>query len=291
MATVADVIQQTYRYAHLHKGLRIARLSGALTNSATTLTVEYGVAALQAGMRLSVDLEDIHVFAASTLTANPVQRGVNGSTAAAHNDDALTYVDPEVSPFEVFSAINDELASLSSPMNGLYKKATVELTWNPARQDYNLTAATSVLDILSVQHDLQDGSYNWPVIPRDQWRLKPNSETDDFASGYALSLYTSVSGDIRVVYKTGFTAVAALADDVNTVSGLPSTANDVLAIGAAIRVLSGRPVRRASSHTQGDTRRAEEVSTTDALQSVADLRRLHRERVDEEAARLKQANA
>lgn len=290
MATTADLIASTYRYAQLHRTLRLARLNGGITNSATTLTIEYGVATLQPNTRLGIELEDVHVWAASALTGNPVLRGANGSTAAAHSDDVTVYLNPEASPWDVFNALNDELASLSSPMNGLYKIGTAELTWNPARQDYDLSGVTSLLDILNVRYDSNNGSYNWPVLPREAWRLKRNSETDDFATGFALSLMTEVGGDIRVVYKTGFTALTSLTTDVNTTGGLPSTANDLLAIGAAIRILAGRPVRRASLSNQGDTRRAEEVSTTDTIQSIAALRQLRRDRIAEEAAVLAQAN-
>ena len=283
--TFAELVQAVWRIGHLQRHLN-KLLSDITTTTNQNVVLRYTAGPAKAGAKVSIDLEDMHVWSVSSNTLT-VERGMFGSTATTHTADAIVYVNAEATPFDVLQAANDELAALSSPSNGLFKVATpVELTWNPAVSDYNLTGVSDVIDILDIYEDANDGTGAWLKVPRDRWRLKRNSETDDFASGFALSLPFGVGGDVRAVYKTSFTPLSTLADNVATVTGLPSSALDILEMGTAIRLLVGRGVNRSSLSSQGDTRRAEEVSTTDALQGLGQLKDTYRRRIAEEAARL-----
>jgi hypothetical protein len=57
-------------------------------------------------------------------------------------------------------------------------------------------------------------------------------------------------------------------------------------LGAQIRVMAGREVKRNFTESQGDTRRAEEVPAGAVGGSILNLQRLRRDRIQAEAARL-----
>jgi hypothetical protein len=214
--------------------------------------------------------------------------GFRGTTAASHSSGDLVTVNPKFPAQLVLNAINDELADLSSPQNGLFQMKTFEFTYNIAQDGYNLTGVTD--DILAVYQVTytDDGSEDTePVLPA--WSLRRDRNTDSFASGYALILHDDANSGqkVRVQYKTGFTALAATSTALSTV-GLHASAYDLPSLGAALRLMSTRPVRREFIDEQGSSRRADEVPAGAISASMRDLRALRDTRINAEAARLHQ---
>lgn len=290
MTTAADIIAETKRYLYSTHRDPMNRLNGSLTNSATTVTLEFALGSITPGAYIAVDLEIMYVFSIteSALTA-VVQRGMLGSTAAAHNDDSLVIVNPKFSDFTILQAINADLADLSSPVNGLYQAKNVTLTYNPAFAGYNLTSVSDLIDILRVKYEDVGVEKIWPDITR--WSLKRLSDTTDFASGNALVIYEGgQSGrDIRVAYSAPFTAFTLTTQDATTYAGLPATATDIPALGAAVRLQLTREGQRNFNESQGDTRRAEEVPPGAQLTGARGLIQLRQTRIQAEAARLTRA--
>jgi len=60
-------------------------------------------------------------------------------------------------------------------------------------------------------------------------------------------------------------------------------------LGAQIRLMSPREIKRNFTESQGDTRRADEVPAGSVAGSVSNLLRLRRDRIQAEAARLARA--
>jgi hypothetical protein len=287
MTTAADLIQATHR--HLMAGQREARnrLSGSLTASDTTLTFEFDLAGIRAGSYVCVELEVMYVWSVNDSAKTAVvQRGELGSTAAIHADNSIVHVNPPFSCWSIFSALNDELRDLSSPANGLYQVKTVTLTYRAPYTGYDLTGVTDLIDVLEVRYELEGDERSWPLLRN--WQVARGMSTAKFASGLAL-LTTEPAEEgnpVQVRYKSGFSPLAAGSDVVETVSGMSSTAMDILPMGAAIRVGAGREVARNLFERQGDTRRAEEVRSGAQLQAFAALRDLRERRISAERARL-----
>ena len=78
---------------------------------------------------------------------------------------------------------------------------------------------------------------------------------------------------------------AALSTNVS-VTGLQPSATDLPPIGAAIRLMAGREIKRNFTESQGDTRRSTEVPPGAIAQSANGLARLRQTRIAAEAARL-----
>lgn len=281
---MADTVEALVRGAlrHLPQSPARNRLAGAVTAGATSLTFEFDLGGIQPGARLSVELEECGVWSVSESAHTAVvERGDNGSTAATHADGAMVLVNPTVSWFEVLNAVNDEL---SAPPLGVYRVRTDTFTAGTVAA-YDLVA--DVVEVLAVSYDPGGSLGDWPRLPPELWRFDPNADATDFPSGRSLTLYGGpLSGTVRVAYKAPFTTLAALTDDVAAVSGLPARAHQILELGAALRLSAHFPVRRASTASQSDPRRAEEVTTSDTLSSPGRLGQLYERAVLAEQAAL-----
>lgn len=288
MTTCADLINETKGY--LLSGVRDRQnsLAGSHDASQTEFTFTYDLNFAQ-GDVLSVDLELLYVWSTNTTAKTAeVQRGYGGSTAATHADLTVAVVSPTFSDFRVFNALNAEISALSSPSNGLFQMNTVSLTFNTATVGYDLTGVSDVIDIYKVYYDEVGPDKLWPEIK--DWHFRRNASTTDFASGFQIVTTEGEPGnDVRVLYKAPFTALTAVSDDVQSVSGLPATANDIPPLGVAHRLATSTEIQRNLVNSQGDTRRAAEVPQGALARSTVGLLDVYRRRVNEERARLNAA--
>lgn len=272
MATVAALVEQTRQRLRPGRRDTLNKLNGALTALSTSLVFSYD-SGIASNVRYSVDLEDILGWDANkaTMTATPLQRGFNGSTAAIHADGSIVYVNAEISAFEIFRAFNEVLAAL--PGEGIYKFSTVSLTANASRTGYDMTSVGNLLAVHKVRYKAVGGRLDYIPVPRNQWSVGQSMPTADFASAEALFVYGGMDPgqSVQVLYKAPFTDLTALADDVEAISGLPSSMHALLVVGAALRLTQGRPIERAASDAQGDTRRPQEVTTNDTRLSMTPL--------------------
>lgn len=287
MTTTAVVIDRTLR--QLLSGTVEARnkLTTTLTSSDTSVVVDYPLEGLRSGQVCEIDSELIYIWSTDVPTKTlTVQRGFNNSTAAAHTAGAVITVNPRFPRAQVLEAVNDELSDLSSPMHGLFQVKTLNIDYNGSDAMINLTGVTSIIDLLTVSVRYMTDDY--PIARKI--RLVRDMPTDDFASGFALRFDQAVfPGRLRVVYKAPYTATAAEATDINSTCGVQETATDIVALGAQIRLMSPREIKRNFTESQGDTRRADEVATGAIANSTANLIRLRRDRITAEAARLARA--
>lgn len=285
MTLTSDLIARTRR--HLYSGeVRDERdkLNGAINASVTSLVTTYNRTGLQPGVMLGMGLEELFVWenASGTLT---VSRGENGSTAASHADEAIIRIAPKFSDFAIFTAINAELDGLSA--EGLYKVVTATLTYSVGTDAYDLTGVTDLIDIISVNFDANEGTERWRTLDRNEWRLRRDLPTSEFASGLSLTVngWVSSGQSVVVTYKAPYTSLATTADNVETVSGLHAQAHDIVPLGAAIRLTVGGEVSR-NFLSQGDTRRAEEVGAGARAGQMRSLAALRISRIEAEKARL-----
>ena len=264
-------------------------LGTLLNTTETTVNFTHDTPGIVPGAIIEIGTELMYVFSVNATTNDAtVQRGFRGTTAASHSAGDLVTINPKFPAQLVLNAINDELADLSSPQNGLYQMKTVEFTFNSAQDGYNLTGVTDdILSVYQVTYSDLGSEASEPVIPT--WTLRRDRNTASFASGYALILHDDANSGqtVRVQYKTGFTALAATSTALSTV-GLHSSAYDLPTIGAALRLMSTRPVRREFIDEQGSSRRADEVPAGAISASMRDLRALRETRINAEAARLDQ---
>ena len=244
------------------------------------------------GCTIEIGTELMYVFDATssdaaTVTAT-VRRGFRGSEATTHSANDLVTVNPKFPAYQILDAINHELRDLSSPQHGLYQMKTVEFDYNVAQDGYNLPGVTDdILSIYQVTYSDPGTEASEPAITNYVLRRNRNTDAEAFPSGYALVLHSDAwpGRKVRVLYKTGFTALASDTTALST-TGLHSEAYDLPALGAALRLMSSRPIRREFLDEQGSSRASDEVPPGAISASMRDLRALRLNRISAEATRL-----
>jgi hypothetical protein len=288
MTTAAALIDETVGLCLAGTRERTNKLAVAVsTTTQTTITFSYDLQSIQENTVIGVDLELMYVVdvdsGAKTAT---VIRGYLGSTAATHLIDSLVVSNPKYSRFAVLRAINADLDDLSA--RGLYQDSYVDLTYQSAKDGYNLTSVAAIEGVVDVWARRTGGRSEWDPLPRGLWEVQRNASTSDFASGFAIQVLggPDVGQTFRVIYKAPFTHLAAEADDVQSVAGLEATMNDLPPMGAAMRLVLGRETARNATDTQGDTRRPDEVPAGANAASASAWKTLREERIKNELKRL-----
>ena len=284
MATIAQVINRTQR--QLLSGVVEERnkIAANITASATSCVLSYDLGSVRTGSVLEIDSEQMYVWEVveSTKTCT-VERGFNGTTAAAHTSGTVVIVNPRFPRAQILEAVNDELADLSSPVNGLFQVKVLDLKYNGSDRQVNLPAVANVIDLLEVRSRYKSDDYQQVRSVK----LLRDMPTKDFGAGMALQLDQDIrQGDVRVTYKAPFTRAAAEADNIQNICGFPESAEDILIIGAQIRLMAPREVKRNFTESQGDTRRSDEVPAGAVGNSITNLLRMRRDRITAEAQRL-----
>lgn len=280
---VYELIEETRRL--IFTGVREERnkLASIISSSTTSILVSYPLSQITRGAKLSIDLEDIYVWDASGLTISPVDRGQWGSLPATHASGAVVHVNPKFSNWEIFNALNDEVNSLSAPANGLFRVATTELVYNPVISGYEYSS-TDLLSVLEVRYGVPGPSREY-LISRD-WESSTDL-SDEFTGGSAIFVRDAIVGQpVLVKGKFAFTPlIASMFGEVSD-TGIPSSAWDIISLGAAWRLTSSTEITRNFTTSQGDTRRAQEVPPGSQLGGSRELGRLRDIRIREEASRL-----
>ena len=259
------------------------KLALAVDASATTITFTYDLGPLRDNTVFQIGTELMYVWEAnSTAKTAEVERGYGGTTAASHAIGDVVIHNPRFPRHMVLNQLNAEFGDLSSPMNGLFQIKTLDVSYNGSDRMVNLAGVTDMIDLYDVRYRYLSDDY--PIVRNV--RLLRDMPTSDFTSGFALAFDAPVrAGSVRVLYKAAYDLFTAESDTVVGAGG-SSTLDDLLSLGAQIRVMAGREVKRNFSESQGDTRRAEEVPAGAIGGSILNLQRLRRDRIQAEAARL-----
>ena len=287
MTALSSVIADTRSYLQSGRQPEINKLNGGINDSVTSLTATYALKGIKPDSTLAINLEEIHVWTVDegAKQADGLERGVNGTTAATHSDGDLIYVNPLYSNYRVLQAINRTVDDLNS--KGLFQTAAVELTGNTSVTGYNL-APSNLIEVTEVfTADTSSSTKSW--LPVANWRVDNNAETDDFASGVALQVYSPIFNgtQLRVIYRQKLSSsLSGLSDNVETTTGIDSGALDILAMGAAIDLTAGKEIDRSELDSQRNTRRSADVPSGAWTAAPRNLHARYRDRVASERRRL-----
>lgn len=295
MTTFSDLIEKTSR--RLLSGVmeQTVQLVADYTAGGATITVSGGFSgAIQAGARLSIDLEVFYVTSTASGGSIGVIGGYEGSTQANHASGAQVHINPRFSKFDIGVAINDDLLDLSSPMNGLGQIGAVDVTYIPVYAGYDLGSGFDGLSskVLEVSWKTVPPTRTYPLMRRGQWRVIRNqSDTSAFPSGNGIIVYDSAQPGfpIRVQYLSPFAPLVNLTDDVTAVAGLSNTAVDIPPLGAAIQLMQPREIKRNFFESQPDPRKAPEIPPNSVANSFAKLEQQRQKRIDAECDRIMRA--
>jgi hypothetical protein len=263
------------------------QLANAYVAGSGTLVFKYSPDGIRSGARLSIGTNTFYVWSVSGQTAT-VSAAEDGSTDVAAPINSLVRVSPRFTDDEIWKMLTADLADLSSPSSGLFGIGTIDLTYNAIVNGYDLTSiAQDMISIYEVKYLTPGPQLDNPRIHTAGWRLNRNAISSQFPSGMSLQLFEPAypGYNLRIVYRKYFSMPTTPLANVSSTGLLPS-AYDLPPVGAAIRLMAGREIKRNFTESQGDTRRATEVGPGAVMQSSRNLQILRQQRITAESARL-----
>ena len=282
MTTIQDLVNDVRRmvYGTLTEQINLVEVGASA--GVTTLKLELGVEGIQRGMMLSSGLNVWFVKGVSAQDSEAyVIPGYNGAPLDPVAAGDIVYVRPRVTDWYAFNAINDEIRKLSSTSQGLFKVGQWQVLSDPIYQTYDVPeSAQGMTRLVRVR-------FRWPGTT-DLYSDLPTSAWRWMAEDNRVQLLRNIPSGVQVqfVYQGPFTAATSLSDDPVEDCGLSETMLDLPPLGAAISLLRTTEARRNQVQTQGDPRRAGEVSSTANSSIAAQMEREYRERVIDEYVRL-----
>lgn len=308
--TFGDLIEKVYRRVMGGLRERTVQLSVHSVSTDSTVTVIGPQASsIAPGVMLAVELELMYVTAWNSNTnVATVQRGYLGSVASDHPVNTTCYINPRYSRYDIGVAINDDLRSLSSPTNGLFRVGVAEITYNPVFQGYDLgDLPDNFIDVLEIRYRIAPPFRTFPAIKH--WKVirwDKNSTDPVFPSGRGLVIHEGAwpGLPIYVTYSAPFIrftdtndsvySTPATNDEAPPLNGYPNsmvtnltpTMIDIPVLGAEIDLTLPREISRNFMESQPDPRKAQEVTPGAVAGSVNALVMRRAQRISEEADRL-----
>jgi len=260
-------------------------LSAGINASVTSLTLTDDLGALTQGSVFEIDLEHFYARAVDTTTKTvTVKRGWNGTVAATHATDAIVSRSrfPNTA---LLDFLNDDLRDLSSPTNGLFRMLTEDFAYTGDGLDIPITFDQPVLALYRIEQQIAVRDWR----PVESFELIRDGLVADFPAGTGVRLFGEhTDADIRITYKAPFGSTTALTDDIESVTGFPGDADELLVLGVKIRAGANREVKRNFTESQMEPRRSSEVPPQAVRQSFGELAALRRSLIASELARLNQ---
>jgi len=234
VSTLTQMVDQVL--ADMNAYVRTQDSLTTLVNSMDAVTLSTTVvdpAAVAKGL-IEIDEELLYVNRVNQTTAVvdiiPGGRGWQNSTAATHAGSAIVRNNPLFPRVAVKRALNDTITTLN-----LYAVKKYDFMFDGTTLIYELP--TDCVDVTSVSYQSQDSTGRWPSIMN--WRPDQNFWPEGATSarfGIELLAVPPAGRTVRVQYLAQGTAITSGQDF--TLSGLPSTAEDLVRLGAMWRLMT-----------------------------------------------------
>lgn len=294
MTTLSDLVIRTRRRVLSDLREETDTLGADILAGDTVMAIGAGqsVGSIRSGAILEIGYELVLVMNNPTGASGiEVQRGYLDTVPTAHSAGDLVSVNPRFPNADIATAVNEDIDDLSSPINGLFQVKEVTVTYNPVLVGYDLAGAdpNDVMEVIEVRAFEYGPAQRWPIIPLSSVKLQRETDRAVSPSGISLKLYQAgfPGRPIRILYKAPYTTPLINPDDnVELLTGLHTQAHDIPQLGAAIRLMSFRELKRSFSESQGEPRRASEIPVGSSLTAMKGLQQLRAERISAEATRL-----
>lgn len=213
----------------------------------------------------------------SVATLNPQGRGWLGTTPASHAMNATVKNNPKYPKVLVKRALNDTIRACYPD---LFSVKVTTFPFVAARYQYALPAEAE--DVWDVSWDVIGPTKRWPKLSR--WRFVQNANTTAYPTGRALELLDSVvpGRTVQVSYLVAPQPLVNGSDDFTTVTGLPSSSEDVAVYGACYRMSGYLEIPRLQTQSVEGSNRAQLTPPGSATNAAKYFYALHKERLAQE---------
>lgn len=276
MTTMQDSVKSTLDRLNGGRVGLLGMLAADLTTSDDMMELVNPVPNVAVGTVVSVGLETLYV-------TRVVDAGKKfefmriGSYGEDVPVSTLVRFSPAQTNADVFERLAFEIKAMSSPTTGIYQVFAVDNAMNYTDGAYYLPPGTaSPIRVLAVR-GLEHGQDRWHDLNGWVW-LADRGAVQFYSQSQDYSL-------VRVLYAMPFTTPTSLDDDLDTL-GLHPTIYDIPVLGACANLALGLEGRRINPTSQGDPRRAGEISMTAGSSLAREFRRAQADRILEESSRL-----
>lgn len=298
MSTYNDVIENVRRQLQPIPPYQVKLTAGYTAGSGTmqVSATDPVLNAIQPGALIGAGLNVLQVTSVPSAGAFSVVGGVNGSTDANQGNGTLVEVNPRFQRFDIAQEINRELLSLDAPTSGLGQIRTVQATYIPVFQAYDLGANFDQerSKVLEVNFKIAPPFRTYPLIRRGEYRVIRHADTGVFPNGVALRIQMNRGTPwpgfpITVYFLAPFAPLVNLTDDLLTVGGVPLNMQDIVEMGTRLRLAPDREIARNAMDAQPDPRKAPEVPPNAMQQAANSLAARYMRRKNEESGRIRRA--
>jgi hypothetical protein len=265
---------------------RTTHLTQAINDS--ELTLNFGSVTNIGKGAVEIDDEllwlDTYDRVSNSAIVAPYGRGYYGTTKAAHAVNTKVTIAPTFPRSTIKKAINDTIDAVFPELFGV---GVHTFNFNSVKTTYSLPA--NVETILYVSWKSTGPTEEW--IPLRNWRADPLANTTAFTTGQSISVYDRVDAGrtVQVFYTKKPTTLTASSSSAvfETVTGLPSSAKDVIVYGAAYRLSSfidpGRLNYSSAEADNADTK----IQYGSGASTARFLLALYQQRLREESKKLR----
>lgn len=239
MATLTQLTEQTIGEigSYVKNQESVTIITNAIDNNDLTITVD-DASAVSKGI---IEIDEELMYVKKSITASGTLqilgtpsvasgRGWRGTTATSHVTGSIVRNNPIFPRSQVKRAMLETIKGMNFPV---IKETNFDFTGS----QYAYSIPDEVVDITGVSWELPDSTGVWALIKR--WRIDTNyynEDTDTYGQAIVLNEAPMAGARINVQY-TAYPTTITDNQDI-TASGLPSSCEDVVRLGAMYRLLS-----------------------------------------------------
>jgi hypothetical protein len=286
MPTLSDLIDEvrTNLQGYTLRQDRITYLTQAITSAQTEIVVGSQSNLAKGIIEIDDELLWIDSFNKTNNTLNVIPgfgRGYQNTTAAPHAQYAQVTLAPTFPRVFIKKAIND---TINSFYPRLWSVASTTFTFNASQTTYPLP--DDVESILYASWQTTGSSEEW--LPINRWRSDPMANVATFNTQNTINIYENIQPGrtVQVWYTTEPNTLDSSTDDYADVTGLPTSSQDVVILGASYKLLSYLDAGRINlTSAEADFADSKLPSTAGAGASRY-IFALYQQRLNEEALKL-----
>ena len=281
---VDDVRSSLQGYTLRQDRITYVTNAGGLTTTSSEITIGSSNNLAKGVIEIDNELIWIDSFDKASNTLNVVPgfgRGFQGTNPAPHSQYAQVTLSPTFPRINIKKAINDTINSLFPK---LWAVNSTTFTFNASQTTYPLPDDCE--SIIYISWQTTGSSLEW--LPVNRWRADPMANTAAFNTTNTVNIYENIQPGrtVQVYYTTTPNTLDSDTDDFADVTGLPSSCQDVITLGASYKLLSYIDAGRINLSSAEADLNDSKIPSTAGVSSSRYIYALYQQRLNEEALKL-----
>ena len=281
---VDDVRSSLQGYTLRQDRITYVTNAGGLTTTSSEITIGSSNNLAKGVIEIDNELIWIDSFDKASNTLNVVPgfgRGFQGTNPAPHSQYAQVTLSPTFPRINIKKAINDTINSLFPK---LWAVNSTTFTFNASQTTYPLPDDCE--SIIYISWQTTGSSLEW--LPVNRWRADPMANTAAFNTTNTVNIYENIQPGrtVQVYYTTTPNTLDSDTDDFADVTGLPSSCQDVIILGASYKLLSYIDAGRINLSSAEADLNDSKIPSTAGVSSSRYIYALYQQRLNEEALKL-----